>query len=989
MQALALRAILERRILVMDSPWGEIVASLAQAGRPSGDEAGSEEALAEDAAVERAPVAETPEEGEPDGDARIEDEGDEDADVDETPLDEDEPDEDADDEDAPRDEEEGGEIVARAVADEVDTRALRTAPLAEAIALEDFDALVALHEASIAAGADILLTNTTAANGPALRPFGLEERASEIMRRAVQAARRAADGAERRQDGTPLVGAVLGPLPAGIAPGGALGFEEAIAAYREVILAAREGGADLFVLDAMDEMRMLKAALIALGEERQDLAVIVLLAFDAEGRLGGRATPAVAWAVARSLGADVIGASGSLPPGEMLPVQALFHHVSDLPLAFMPSTVKRSARATPAARAAAPMSALEFIRQSRELLERGAAIVGCGGMRTREHLRRLVKAARAQTPRLPEPAQRLVIAGAARDVEIGARRGIVTAAEWPARRGETIRAHRGTGLEHLLTLLDECAAADVQLLEIRSTLPQFDEAAFFHELLPALNERIDLPLIISAETPKGMRAALESSPGRPLISGVWGDAGSYETVFPLARRYGAAVVAACHTGAKLPETAQERVETAERILAAAIDAGLRQEDLIFDPVVEPARSGAAALPEALRAMRLIRERLGQPTMVRLSRVSEDLPARGQLEAAFLAMAADAGVDLAVLDAAKPRLVHLAMAASVLTARDPEARRFKARFRREEARAPRGVARRHEPSKREEREERERAGRARPERAPRAPREREERVTRERAEHAPRERTGRVRHEREERGPGARVERVLRERGERVPREREERPPARPRERFARERVDRGEESFPRWRDRAPREEARGPRREERGPRREERGPRREERFASREGGFPRREERFGRGGQRVPRFPAWQSEESRQRAFETSRGPRERPRPGGPGGRVRAGRPGERPSASRPRGEREERRPGRMEREHRGRADEHGEHRARRGGPGEGRVRRGEHGEGRGPAGERGARPHRRTQGESARRPFKKPGRPKEGDRDRRSRRKE
>ncbi|MFH1142964.1 MAG: homocysteine S-methyltransferase family protein [Candidatus Eisenbacteria bacterium] len=541
-------------------------------------------------------------------------------------------------------------------------------PIPELLALEDFSALVALHAASIEAGADVLVTNTMAANAPALSPFGYAERAVEIVRRSVEAARQAAGEAQGRPDGTPLVATALGPLPPGIAPAGALGMEEAIAAYREVIAAARSAGFDLLLLEAISDVRTLKAALIALREERNDLAVIALMAFGMGGRAADDATPAVAWAVARSLGADVVGATGDLSPAAMLPIQAALHAVGDLPLALMPAV---------GARQIAP---LEFARQFQSLFERGVALVGCGGLREHEHVRRLAKAARRHTPRLPDPAQRLVVTSASRDIEIGPRRSIVCAAEWPARRGETFLAHRGSGNEQLLSTLEESAGTEVRMLEIRSTLPHIEEASFFAGLLPALREKIDLPLMISAETPKGLRAALEMLPGRPLVAGVWGEERSFAEVFPLVRRYGAAVVAACHSGTRIPETAEERLEIAEKILAAAIEAGVRQEDVIFDPVLPPTRSPAGPMREVLRALTLIRERLGQPTMLRISRISEDFPARGQLEASFLCMAAAAGLDLALIDSAKPRLVHLAMAASLLLGRDPEGRRFKARFR---------------------------------------------------------------------------------------------------------------------------------------------------------------------------------------------------------------------------------------------------------------------------------------------------------------------
>ncbi|MBP6875943.1 MAG: homocysteine S-methyltransferase family protein [Candidatus Eisenbacteria bacterium] len=799
MRPIDLRELLQKRLLVFDNPWGEIVRERAELAKEAGEGAESlaEEETAEATAGHAAGSQKRDEEerssggandeerptsehdsadeamdddrgrdadedaDEEDEDERDDDEEDEDEDHDEDDDEDDDEDEDEDedhdedddededeedDEDDDEDEDEDddddedeakdaeddgadddseregdddeqgkrgkkrGKDAGKAVAKKPAKRSPKARGRAKAghggqaeavrkppewIAIEDPDTVTRLFSESLEEGVDVLLTGTLAATAPALQPFGLEDEAGPIMRAWVSLARKAVDERGRREDGTPLVGAVIGPLPLGVAPEGALSLNVAVAAYREAAKAAKEAGADLFVLDAFEDLGNLKAALIGVRESNAGLPVVALFAFEQGGRAASGLTPAVAWAVARSLGADAIGATGALSPSQMIPILAAFQAVSDLPLVFLPAAQPRDGGRK------ASLAPTAFAREVTSLLERGIAGVGCAGVRMRAHVARLVKAARGHRPQVPELSQRLVVTSASRDVEIGARRGIVCAAEWPALRGETFRAHRGgSGHEHLLALLSEQAAAEVHMLEIRSTLPHADEPSFFANLIPGMQGRIDLPLLISADTVKGLKTALELAPGRALVSGVWGDERSYEQIFPLARRHGAAVVAACHTGAKIPENAAERVTVAEKILAAAIDAGLRQEDVIFDPVIMPAQGKSGAPGEdALQAMKEIEERLGAPTMLRVSRASEGLPARGQIEAAFLAMAASAGLDLAVIDAAKPRLVHLAMAASLLTGRDPGGRRFAARFRMEETRTGAREPRRSESSAR--------------------------------------------------------------------------------------------------------------------------------------------------------------------------------------------------------------------------------------------------------------------------------------------------
>lgn len=547
-----------------------------------------------------------------------------------------------------------------------------TATLPERMALDEFDALVELHRSAIAAGATLVMTNTFAANGPALEPLGLRDELREILRRAVQAAAQAIHAEGRTGDGTPLLGVTLGPLPVGIAPRGTLHFDQAIEAYREVATAILDLTPDLLVLESFSDLRNLKAALIALREAAPDLPVAAQVTFGPNGRTEGGASPAVVWAVARSLGAEIVGASGGLVPEAMLPVLAAFQTVSDLPILLQPSSVGTGAEDE-------PLAATDFLRSARPLIERGPSIVGVSGPYGPEWLQGLTRLARKHAPQVAERTQRLVVTGTARDVEIGPRRGIVTVGEWPASRGDAFRAARESRFQDVIQELHGSANSGVQMLEVRSTLPQIEEPAFLTELLPLLEDELHLPLLIAAETRKGLEAALHTYAGRPLLAAVWDDPGSLERVLPLAARYGAAVVAVCHTGGEIPRTAEERLAVAERLLQAALSAGLRQEDLVFDPVALGALAEGDRLRETLRALALIKEQLGQPTMVRLSRVSDEMPVRSSVEAAFLAMAGAAGLDVAVLNGGNARLVASALTVSMLAGRDRDGRRFLKHF----------------------------------------------------------------------------------------------------------------------------------------------------------------------------------------------------------------------------------------------------------------------------------------------------------------------
>ncbi|MBM3317181.1 MAG: homocysteine S-methyltransferase family protein [Candidatus Eisenbacteria bacterium] len=760
-------------------------------------------------------------------------------------------------------------------------------------AIDRHDELVAAHRAVLDAGADILLTLTAGANRPALSLLDAPGKLPEIIRRAMEAARSASAAVPRRDEGLPAIGFLLGVLPPAAGRQAGLTLEQRIEAYGEVVRIARAQEPDLFVVDASGELENLRAALIALRATAPEIPVVAQMTFGPDGRTVEGTPPAVVWAVARSLGADVVGATGALSPAEMLRVASAFAEVSDLPLIFQPSAVAQGRDAGSA------LSAQEFARQAKLLLAKGAAIVGCGGGHDAGHLRALARAAHEAAPSPREPLEGTLAASRTRDVEIGPRRGLVTIAEWPTLWGETRQAFAGGSMKGLARAVREALRADTQMLEVRCTLQPEEEPRFFDEFLPVLQSEVHLPLLIAAESRKGLEIALRRAVGRCLISGVTGERKTWERAFPLAREHGAGVVAACHAGTAMPRTAEERLAIARQILEAAIAAGVPAEDLLFDPVAVPAHTEGPRALDALRAIALIKAELGQATVLRLSRVSDGLPGRGRVESAFLAMAAAAGLDAAIVDPYNPRVGETALTASLLAGRDRESRRYLARFDKGEtearpAPAARGAGPAREP--REERPERSEApGRSGPRpasrereswppRQPRRPREAEAARGPRKAEAAPRpyeagrgprrEPTRAAPHDRRE--PGAR--------------RREPRPGERGEWRGAPRTETRRDAPHPGARWGAPRSGDPGERRD---------GPRPGASWgASRSGGSGVR-----RDAPR-PSGPAGRPGKPREQGLGARRGS---PRPGGPGARrdaPRPGGPGARRGAPRPGGSR-------------------------------------------------------------------------------------
>jgi 5-methyltetrahydrofolate--homocysteine methyltransferase len=537
------------------------------------------------------------------------------------------------------------------------------------LALEDADRLAAVHRGSLEAGADVILTNTLTANGPTLESVALQDRLSEMIARSVAIARDVVATHTRPGDRPRLVAFALGPLAPGIAPLGRLTFARAVEAYAEVVRFAAGGGLDLFFLDGHADLQSLRAALIAIREEAPDYPVVATLAFGADGRAEGGTSPAALVAVARSLGADVVGACGSVGPDRMMPVAKALRTVSDLPLILAPAVGEPDAQEP-------SLGPREFVRRMGPLLEGGVGLTCCWGAPAPQYTALLARQAHAVVPELPPRVQRLVVASRRRDIEIGGGRGLVAVQAWgaPARRAwQESAAGRRDAWRHLG---DRISRSAVAMIEVRLPTPGLDEPGFFAAAVPELTAASDCPLLITADTRKGLETALQHAAGRPLVAGVWADRSRLDRVLPLARRYGAAVVATCMTGREVPRRAEQKLEIAEMLLGEAAAAGLAQEDLIIDPALGSVLADTSGPRELVRALALLKERLGQPAMLRLGRIAEGLPAgRVGVEMAMLAMAGAGQVDLVVGDFDVPPLRQAAAAASLLMGRDRQGRRY--------------------------------------------------------------------------------------------------------------------------------------------------------------------------------------------------------------------------------------------------------------------------------------------------------------------------
>ena len=571
------------------------------------------------------------------------------------------------------------------------------------------EAIVAIQRQYVEAGADCITTNTFNTNRLKLANAG-----------ATVAEVYAAAAANARVAGAPLVAGDIGPTGALLEPLGTLTFDEAFDIFSEQARAAEEAGCDLIVVETMADLLEVKAAVLA-AVESTTLPVFATMTFGEDGRTFLGTTPAIAATTLSALGASAVGLNCSLGPTELAPlVGELAPHDRALVMAQPDAGLPRIQDGE----TVFDVGPNEFAQAMEAILDAGATVVGgCCGT-TPDH----IAALRALIDVRPLPAVASVsvpahtpVASSATAVSAGSASSraawgeqsepkglsassvpnlryrpafavtsaqqMVSLPEGEARIAVVGERINPTGKKKLKAALQagdvdylvaEAAAqqrAGADILDVNVGVPGLDEPALLSQVTHALQATVPLPLQLDSSDPAAIEAAARAYAGRPMVNSVNGKADNLAAVLPVVARYGCTVVGLTLDENGIPPTAEERLAIAERIVAAAEAHGIPREDVAIDCLVMAAATNQDEAREILRAVALVKERLGVRTVLGVSNVSFGLPARPLVNSTFLAAAFGAGLDMPILNPLNARYRDTVATFRILNGQDAGCRAF--------------------------------------------------------------------------------------------------------------------------------------------------------------------------------------------------------------------------------------------------------------------------------------------------------------------------
>ena len=239
----------------------------------------------------------------------------------------------------------------------------------------------------------------------------------------------------------------------------------------------------------------------------------------------------------------------------------------------------------------------------------------------------------------------------------------------PTGRKVFAEALRNGDLSTVVADTEAQVAAGANVLDVNAGIPLVDESELLANMLRTVQDTADVPICIDSSVIEALEAGLAVYEGKPLVNSVTGEDDRLEEILPLVARHGAAVIGLANDETGIPETPQQRLDIARKIVQAAADHGIPAEDVVIDPLAMTVGADTEAVTTTLKTISLIRDELGVNMCLGASNVSFGLPQRHVLNAAFLPMAMAAGLTSAIMSTA-PIIVEGVRAADLLLGHDP-------------------------------------------------------------------------------------------------------------------------------------------------------------------------------------------------------------------------------------------------------------------------------------------------------------------------------
>ena len=525
---------------------------------------------------------------------------------------------------------------------------LKAGELPELLNITDEEKVLAVHRAYAALGCDFITTNTFGANSLKM------SNCDEVIRKGVELAGRMGK----------KVALDIGPTGKLLKPMGDLDFEEAVEIFSRVIMAGKDGS-DIVLIETMGDVYEIKAAVLA-AKENCDLPIFVTMIFDENGRLLTGADVKTAVTVLEGLGVDAIGFNCGLGPKQMIPLVEEMRRWTSLPIIVQPNAgLPESVDGNTVYN----VSPDEFAECMEKIARLGVSFLGgCCGT-TPEHIEKMISACSDIPADIPPKKSFSLVSSYSETVELGKKPVIIGERINPTGKKLLKEALRRNDIDFIVREGVAQRDAGAHILDVNCGLPEINEEKMLKRAVFALQSVLPTPLQIDTSDTAALEGAVRIYNGKPMINSVNGKEENMRAVFPIAKKYGAVTVCLCLDENGIPETAQGRIEIAEKIINTAARYGIEKKDLIVDALTMTVSTDKNNAAKTLEAVKYIRETLGVNTVLGVSNVSFGLPERDAVNSAFFTLALQNGLSAGIINPLSKSMTNAYLAYNALAGLD--------------------------------------------------------------------------------------------------------------------------------------------------------------------------------------------------------------------------------------------------------------------------------------------------------------------------------
>ncbi len=535
---------------------------------------------------------------------------------------------------------------------------------------ENPSVIIEVQQAYRDSGADVVYSCTFGANRIKLEEFGLQDRVFELNKRLAEISKEA-------MNGRGFVAGDMSPTGLFVEPFGELKFDDAVEIYKEQAKGLVAGGVDFFVIETMLDIQELRAAIIGV-KEVSDLPILATMTFSEDGRSLTGTDPVTALITAQSLGVSAFGCNCSTGPDKMLEVIKMMKPYATVPLiakpnAGLPKLVN--------GKTVFDMPPEEYGRYVPDFLSAGVNLYGgCCGT-TPDYIKEIAVRTKTFVPVAPVVRSISAVSSARSNVILKLDNPLTIVGERINPTGKKLlQAELKEGRFDLVRkYANEQAESGAKLLDVNMGMSGIDEEDMMVKTISLLSKISNLPLVIDSSNPAVIEKALKMYPGRALVNSISGEEHKLKKLLPICAKYGSVFILLPLTDNEIPVTADGRISVINKIFSEAEHLGFTRDDIVVDGLVMTVSSDQNAAKETLKLFKWCSEEFKVNTICGLSNVSFGLPNRKNINAAFLAMAQNSGLTMAIANPNEEILMTTKYASDVLTGTDRGSRTYIANY----------------------------------------------------------------------------------------------------------------------------------------------------------------------------------------------------------------------------------------------------------------------------------------------------------------------